>query len=65
MITAFNNYVKYLQDVLTSKHVVDSFGSAYTPGFLTNDITNMFNAATTLDTFYFKNSNSFLITSLQ
>jgi len=61
----FNNYGPYLQDVLTSKHVVDSFGSLYTPGFLTNDVTNMFHAATTLDTFYFKNSNSLLITSLQ
>jgi len=61
----FNNYGLNLQDVLTSKHVVDSFGSLYTPGFLTNDVTNMFHAATTLDTFYFKNSNPFLITSLQ
>jgi len=54
-----------LQDVLTSKHVVDSFGSLYTPGFLTNDLTNMFHAATTFDIFYFKSSDSFLITSLQ
>ena len=53
-----------MQDLLAIRCVVDSFGSIYTPGLLTDDITNMFSPATTFDTFYFKNSDPFLVTSL-
>jgi len=61
----FGNYGNHLQGLLTSTHVVDCFGKTYTPGFLTKGITNMFNPNTTFATFDFKNSNPFLITSLQ
>jgi len=54
-----------LQDLLTSRHFVDSFGSIYTPGPLTNGITSMFSPVTTFDTFYFKNPDPFLVASLQ
>ena len=47
--------------LLVSKHIVDSFVSVYTPGLLTNGITNTFSPATTFDTFYFKNPTPFLL----
>ena len=62
----FGNCGNHLQDLLVSKHVVDSFGSIYTLGPLTDDIMKHAHLSCNVRYFLFQKLQPlFIITDLQ